>query len=142
MSPGDNASQRTILVVEDEMDMRFFLATLLKTNGFSAVMAKDGIEGMRRAHETPPDAIIMDVMMPKEGGALMYRKLRADESLGRIPVLVLSGVEKSVFYHYLAMLSAETGGQVPPPDAYAEKPPEPEEILSLLRSLLNAKDTE
>jgi two-component system phosphate regulon response regulator PhoB len=132
-------SLATVLVVEDEMDMRFFLATLLKTNRYTPVLAKNGKEGLRQAVAIHPDLIIMDVMMPEEGGALMYQKLKEEATLAAIPVIVLSGVGKTVFGHYLTMLNAEGDRNIAMPDVYLEKPPESEALLAALRALTGDK---
>lgn len=139
MTQNTAQSLATVLVVEDEMDMRFFLATLLKTNRYTPVLAKNGKEGLRQAVATHPDLIIMDVMMPEEGGALMYQKLKEEATLAAIPVIVLSGVGKTVFSHYLTMLNAEGDRSIAMPDVYLEKPPEPEALLAALRALTGDK---
>lgn len=131
----DTLEPRTILIVEDEMDMRFFLMTLITSGGFKAVMARNGKEGLQKADAIRPDAILLDVMMPEEGGALMYRRLKTEPELARIPVVVLSGVSKRSFLHYLKMLNATSFGHIPLPQAYVEKPPEPSMLLAVLNDL-------
>jgi DNA-binding response OmpR family regulator len=72
--------KKTVLIVEDELDMRIFISTLLETSGYRPVMTKDGNEGMRKARDVGPDLIILDVMMPGEGGVQMYRQLKTDKN--------------------------------------------------------------
>jgi len=129
-------SGRRILIVDDEMDMRFYLATLVETNGYRYVLAKNGTEGMAAARKNPPDLIFLDIMMPREGGIAMYGQLKADPDLARIPVVILSAIAKETFDHYLTMLSARMGPFVAEPDAYLEKPPEAEKILSVITKLM------
>ncbi len=131
--------KKKILVVDDEMDMRIFLKTLLETSGYSPVIMKNGKDGLRKAYEIIPDLIILDVMMPEEGGLQMFRHLRADEKMKQIPVIMLSGVSKEVYAHSLKMLSLQAEGGVPQPQAYLEKPPDPEVILDTVRQLLNPR---
>ncbi len=126
-----------VLIVDDAMDMRIFISVLFKTGGFHPVAVRDGKEGIRKAREIQPDLIILDVMMPDEGGANMYRALKADEALAGIPVIMLSAVEKKTFTHFLNMLRAQQEGELPDPDAYLEKPPDPQALLDLARSLLD-----
>jgi CheY-like chemotaxis protein len=125
-----------ILIVDDEMDMRIFMSTLFETSGFKAVTARDGKQGLAKACENRPALIILDVMMPGEGGALMYKALKADPRLADIPVIMLSGVNQTSFRHYLKMLNAQSATPVPDPEAYMEKPPDPEALLQLARSVL------
>ena len=61
-------SKKKILVVDDELDMRVFVSTLLETSGYKPYVATHGLEGIQMAKEIKPDLIIMDVMMPKQGG--------------------------------------------------------------------------
>lgn len=134
------ASQtKTVLIVEDEMDMRFFLTTLLQTGGFKSIAARNGKEGLQKAKTRQPDVILLDVMMPEEGGALMYQQLKSDPLLARIPVIVLSGVSKRSFYHYLNMLGTQTAVTIPLPNAYVEKPPEPQSLLRVLNGLFESE---
>ena len=124
-----------ILIVDDELDQRFFLSALLKKHGFQPVAAKDGSTGFRAAEADPPDLIILDVMMPKEGGAWMFQHLKSSERLQHIPVFILSAVEEKTFLHYLRMLNASTETGIPVPDAYMEKPLDPPRFIEMVRSL-------
>lgn len=123
--------KKTVLVVEDELDMRIFISTLLETSGYQPILTKNGSEGLLKARDIYPDLIILDVMMPGEGGVQMYRQLQTDDRLKNIPVILLSAVAQSTFAHYLKMLNARVGGSIPQPAAYLEKPPEAEELLKL-----------
>ncbi len=128
--------KKRILIVDDAMDMRIFLSALFNTSGFHAVAVKNGKEGIRKAREIRPHLIILDVMMPDEGGAAMYRDLKADKGLANIPVVMLSAVEKKTFYHYLKMYKLHQNEDMPEPEAYMEKPPDPEVLIKLAKTLL------
>jgi len=128
--------RKTVLIVEDELDMRIFISTLLETSGYHAIRAKDGREGLFKAKEIVPDLIILDVMMPGEGGIKMYRQLKTDYSLMNIPVIMLSGVGKKTFEHYLKMLNARIEDSIPEPSAYLEKPPEAEDLIKMTERLI------
>ena len=129
----DDKSHKTVLVVEDELDMRFFLKTLLETSGYRPIIAKNGSDGMAKAKENLPDLILLDVMMPEQGGAIMYRDLKSDTLLAKIPVIILSAVSRSTFEHYLKMLDLTSADKVPVPDAYVEKPPDPRNLLRIIQ---------
>jgi CheY-like chemotaxis protein len=128
--------KKTVLIVEDELDMRIFISTLLETSGYRPVTTRNGKEGLIKARDIGPDLIILDVMMPGEGGVQMYRQLKSDNALMDIPVIMLSGVAKKTFAHYLKMLNTRIESSIPDPSAYLEKPPEAEEILKLTERLI------
>ena len=127
---------KRVLVVEDELDMRIFLSTLLETGGYHALVSRNGREGFSLAKASRPDLVILDVMMPDEGGAVMYRMLKADEDLSSIPVLMLSAVPEKSFRHYLAMMNIRPENALPSPDVYIQKPPDADELLAAIRRLL------
>jgi two-component system phosphate regulon response regulator PhoB len=128
--------KKTVLVVDDELDMRTFISTLLETSGYRAVIAMNGEEGIRKARDSKPAVIILDVMMPREGGIQMYRELKTDEELRAIPVIMLSAIAKKTFFHSQKMLNTYRGQAVPEPEAYIEKPPETEELLRTLEGCI------
>ena len=127
---------KKVLVVDDELDMRVFLTTLLETSGFKAVTAKDGREGLETARKHKLALIIMDVMMPKESGIHMYRGLQNDDELRKIPILVISALAKKTFLHSQKLLDDYEGGAVPEPAGYIEKPPEADEVLEAIERIL------
>ena len=128
--------KKTVLIVEDELDMRIFISTLLETSGYQPIVTRDGTEGLRRTREEKPDLIILDVMMPGEGGVKMYHALKTDEALKSIPVIMLSAVAEKTFEHYLKMLHVRIDAPVPEPCAYVEKPPDAQELLDLITACL------
>ena len=128
--------KKKILIVDDEMDMKIFLSTLVKTNGYEPVVSKDGKDGFEKARSIKPDLIILDVMMPGEGGVQMYRKLKDDAELKHIPVIVLSAISWKTYSHYLKMLNVTLGDAVYGVDAYFEKPPEAEDLLKSIEKML------
>ena len=130
--------KRKILVVDDELDMRTFITTLLETSGYRPIIAVNGEEGIQKARETKPAAIILDVMMPREGGIQMYRELKTDDELKHIPVIMLSAIAKKTFFHSMKMLNSYRGQTVPEPEAYIEKPPESDELLETLAKCIGS----
>ena len=125
-----------VLIVDDEIDMRIFVSTLFATNGYKPVTTRDGGSGLKKAREILPDIIVLDVMMPGEGGVKMYQGLKTDTPLKRIPVIMLSAVARKTFYHYLKMLDVQSDGTLPGPDAYMEKPPDAQELIALANRLV------
>ena len=127
---------KKILVVDDELDMRTFITTLLETNGFKPLSAADGVEGMEIAHAKRPSLIILDVMMPRESGISMYRELKNDPDLKDIPVIMVSALSKKTFFHSQKVLDEYKEEKIPEPAAYIEKPPEPDELLEAVQKSL------
>ncbi len=126
----------TILIVDDAMDMRVFISALFKTHGYEPVTCRDGSAGLTKAREIEPDLVVLDVMMPGTGGALMYKSLKLDQRLRHIPVIMLSAVGKPAFEHYLKMLNVQMMTPLPEPDAYLEKPPDARLLIETAARLL------
>ena len=88
-----------ILIVEDDQATRDMLTTLLATEGFHAVTAEDGLEGLHvlRAvrHRAPevPCLILLDLKMPRLGGGEFRRAQLGDPTVATVPVAVMSGAE-------------------------------------------------
>jgi len=123
---------KKVLIVDDEMDMRIFLSTLLETSGYKPIVATNGEEGIQKARTHKPAAIILDVLMPKSGGIQMYREVKTDEHLKTTPVIMISAIAKKTFLHSMKMLNSHRGEMVPEPEGYIEKPPESDELLEML----------
>lgn len=127
---------KKVLIVDDELDMRIFVSTLLETSGFKPLTAVDGKEGMVVARSKKPSVVILDVMMPNESGIGMYRELKNDPDLKDIPVIMLSALSKKTFFHSQKVLDEYKGEKIPKPSAYIEKPPEPDELLEAIQNCL------
>ncbi len=124
---------KKILVVDDELDMRTFVTTLLETSGYRPVCAEDGLKGLEIARREKPALIVLDVMMPRESGITMYRELKTDPVLRDIPVIMVSALSKKTFFHSQKVLDEYRGESIPEPEAYIEKPPEPDELLEAIK---------
>jgi CheY-like chemotaxis protein len=127
---------KKVLVVDDEMDMRIFITTLLETSGYKPLSAVDGKEGWEIACQKKPKLVILDVMMPNESGINLYRQLKSDPELKDIPVIMLSALSKKTFFHSQRVLDEYKGEKVPEPQAYIEKPPEPDELLEAIQKAI------
>ena len=122
---------KKVLIVDDEMNIRLFLKTLIETSGYEPHLARNAREGLKQAWELKPDLIILDVMMPGEGGLVMYQGLQEDDSLKGVPVIMLSAVGADTFKHALKIMGV---GQTsyPDPFAYVQKPPKPGDIKAII----------
>ena len=130
--------KKKVLIVDDEMDMRIFLSTLLETSGYKTIIATNGEEGMQKARKHKPAVIILDVLMPKSGGIQMYREVKTDEDLKATPVIMISAIAKKTFLHSMKMLNSHRGETVPEPEGYIEKPPESDDLLETLAKCIGS----
>jgi len=80
-----------VLVVDDEPDIRDFLASVLEDAGMEVDTAEDGNEAMALIKEQPPDLISLDLVMPGKSGIRLIHELRRDPSLSKIPVVIVTG---------------------------------------------------
>jgi CheY-like chemotaxis protein len=80
----------TILIAEDEPDIRELIVFTLRFGGFNVVVARNGMEAVERVHEVKPDLIMLDVMMPQMTGFEACRKLKAQPETAHIPVVFLT----------------------------------------------------
>src|SRR5262245_450988 len=85
----------TLLIVDDSLDGRLALQTLLSNQGYSLAFAGDGVEGLQKAAELVPDLILLDVMMPGMDGLEVCRRLRANPLLSDVPIIMITALEDS-----------------------------------------------
>lgn len=81
---------KTVLVVDDEPNVRDYLADILRDAGFTVVTAADGVEALALIRERPPDFISLDLVMPRMSGHKLLYELRKDRELSRIPVVIVT----------------------------------------------------
>lgn len=84
------SEKKTVLVVDDETDLREAIATALEYEGFVVVKAVDGDEGVKQAELTKPDLILLDILMPKRDGIAALKDIRGTEWGKEIPVIVMT----------------------------------------------------
>ncbi|MBC8439939.1 MAG: response regulator [Deltaproteobacteria bacterium] len=124
---------KKVLVVDDDQDVRSFVVTVLEENQYIPLVAQDGVEGLEMIEKEHPDLVILDVLMPRGSGIRLYHKLKTDETLEKIPVIMFTGIALRSFLKSQKVLDEFKGGEVPKPDIYLEKPVEPEELLAAIK---------
>ena len=138
--------RKKIFILGDEPEMQIFLCNLLQTRGFQLVIAEGDSEAYQEVIDEDPDLIIIDVIRYRGGHTLLYRELKADEKLKNIPVIMLSTIDRKTCFHYLKCKRSASGGAMPEPEAFLNKPPEADELLQLIHSLTHTgeclEDTE
>ena len=122
-----------ILIIDDEIQMRFYIMTLVKSLGFDPVLAKDGVQGLDTLTKIKPDVIILDIMMPKKGGAQVYKELVRNPEFKNIPIVFFSGVDYKAFIHYIKMLNINIEYNIPEPKFFVAKEADPEYFKDLIK---------
>lgn len=85
---------KTILFIEDDVEMQKIYAEAFSNNGFDVVSASTADEGVAQAREKHPSLIILDIMLPgRKNGFDALEQLVADSELAKIPVLVLTNLD-------------------------------------------------
>jgi len=122
-----------ILVVDDNPDMRAYVSSILRANGYQVQTARNGSEGFHIAKELLPNLIVTDLMMPVVTGLEMIRMIRSEETLKGIPIILLTAkVDEDT-----RIEGTERGA-----DAYLAKPFNDRELLAEARNLLALKENE
>ena len=85
---------QTLLLVEDSKLLRVEREHALKKAGYLVLTAVDGMEALSVAHESHPDLILLDMMLPKLDGPSVLRALKADQFTASIPVVVVTGLSR------------------------------------------------
>ena len=127
------SDKKRILVVDDEPDFCSIVQGQLEKEGFDVELAYNGVEGMEKVQANPPDAIVLDVMMPEKDGYEMCKELKADSNLCEIPVLLLT----SVASHVTSTRYSHADGMSTEADDYIAKPASAEAISQSIRQMLN-----
>jgi CheY-like chemotaxis protein len=134
----DRAEDKTVLIVEDEPDVQAFLTATLEDAGFNVITASNGQDAYNRVKESKPDAITLDLVMPRQSGVAFYKRLRANAKYTGIPVLIITA-------HARDDLGQEDfneimkGKDVAPPQGYLEKPVNPVELIHKIAGLLEVE---
>ncbi|MFE2302296.1 response regulator transcription factor [Streptomyces sp. NPDC059445] len=116
---------QNVLLAEDDRAIRHALERALTLEGYAVTAVADGVEALAQAHRTPPDVLVLDVMMPGIDGLQVCRVLRAEGD--RTPILMLTALVETA--DRIAGLDAGA-------DDYVVKPFDVEEVFARLRALL------
>ena len=85
----------TVLIVDDQIDARHVLRTMLEGAGCDVLEATNGAEGLNMVHQGTPDLLILDLMMPVMDGFEVLRRLRADPAWHTLPVVIVTAKDLS-----------------------------------------------
>ena len=119
---------RTVLVVDDDPVIVRLLRVNFEMEGYTVVTAGDGEEGVARAHDSNPDVVVCDIMMPKMNGLEVVERLRADDATKRLPILLLSAKAQD---------SEIQKGLDAGADDYVTKPFDPLELVERVQAVID-----
>jgi phosphate regulon transcriptional regulator PhoB len=117
----------SVLVVEDERDIRALVVHHLEREGFRCRTASNGTEALREAAAHPPDLVVLDLMLPEIDGLEVCRRLRADAATAAVPIIMLTAKADEVD----RVVGLELGA-----DDYMVKPFSPKELVARARAVL------
>ena len=126
-------TKKRILIVDDEPDFASIVQRNLEKEGFDVDVAYDGVEGIQKVKDNPPDAIVLDVMMPEKDGYEVCKELKNDEKYADIPILMLTAVAS----HVTSTRYSHHDGMSMEAEDYLPKPASSEEIIDSVKSLLD-----
>ena len=134
------AEDKTVLVVDDEPDVRSYLASILKDAQFNVMTAADGEEALEIIRQQPPDFISLDLVMPKKSGPKVLYELRKDKELAKIPVLIVTAhAQDEMGKQDLTDILADK--VISGPGVYLEKPVKPNDYVRYVQRALGIEET-
>ena len=117
-----------VVCIEDEPEMIDLVRLILGRRGFEVVGANGGVEGLEAVRREQPDLILLDLMMPDMDGWEVYQRIKGDEQLREIPVIVVTAKAQSI--------DKVLGLHIAKVDDYITKPFGPQELLESVDKIL------
>jgi phosphate regulon transcriptional regulator PhoB len=116
-----------ILVIEDDKDIVELVRYNIEKDGYQVTVCGDGATGLAQVRKTPPDLLVLDLMLPKLSGLEICKEIRRDERLNRLPILILTARGEEAD----RVVGLELGA-----DDYVTKPFSPRELVARVKALL------
>jgi len=147
---------KKVLVVDDDENTVKFLSVALEENGYNPIGAYNGREGLEMIESEKPDLVILDVMMPKKTGFVLFKQLRRSEEYKDLPIIMLTGVAEVLAglddqsedtherpYDSLREALRKTIKQMKDeglvkPDMFIDKPIDPELVIAKVKDLIGS----
>ncbi len=123
-------SKSKILIVDDDPEMRLALRIRLSANNYDVAVAVDGVSGVAEARKQMPALILLDLGLPAGDGFTMLERLKAITALASIPVVVVSGRDRTTSCDKALSLGAK---------AFLQKPVRNTDLLVTIKQLLTAE---
>jgi phosphate regulon transcriptional regulator PhoB len=122
---------KRVLLVEDDKDIVELVRYNLEKDGYQFLSASDGGTGLAQIRKTPPDLLVLDLMLPKISGLEICKEIRKDPSLNRLPILILTAKGEEAD----RVVGLELGA-----DDYVVKPFSPRELVARIKALLRRSE--
>jgi two-component system alkaline phosphatase synthesis response regulator PhoP len=116
-----------ILIIEDDRDIVELVRYNLAQEGFQVTSVADGASGLAQVKKSPPDVLLLDLMLPKLSGLEICKEIRRDNSLNRLPILMVTARGEEAD----RVVGLEMGA-----DDYVTKPFSPRELVARVKALL------
>lgn len=133
------SKDKTVLVVDDEPDVRTYLAQILEDAGFNVRTAEDGVEALAMIREAPPDFISLDLVMPRRSGHKLLYELHKDRELSRIPVLIVTAHARDELGEE-DLRDIVENRIIAGPGVYLEKPVKPRDYVRCVQDALGIEE--
>jgi len=127
--------RKKVLIIDDEHDVMTYLVAVLDSNNYDPYSADSVQSGFLMLEEVKPDLICLDIMMPKESGISMYRRLKNDPTYKDIPVIIISGVKQENEFDFRSYVPDRT---IPAPDCFMEKPIDVDRYIRTIGELISS----
>lgn len=121
--------RKKILIVDDDASGRYMLSFLLRSHNYEILEANNGFEGLDKAHELKPDAILLDIQMPEMDGFEVCTRLKMEEKMKQIPIILFTSFSQAGH----KKRAIEAGA-----DGYIEKPVNPDVFVSQVESIIKS----
>ena len=147
---------KQVLVVDDDKNTVKYLSAVLSDHGYEPVPACNGREGLDKVKQAKPDLIVLDVMMPKKTGFVLFEQLKKDDRYREIPILMLTGVSgvldelddhmEEIFEKSYDSLRQALRKKIREmreeglvrPEMFVDKPVDPDSFLAKMRQLIGS----
>ena len=125
---------KKILIADDEQDALDFVREVLEGEGYTIVTASDGSKALTAMRREKPDLVVLDVQMPEMDGFQVFEKMKKDDELKAIPVVMLTGIKEKVGIGFSAdEMGTYMGAK---PHDYIEKPIDPVKLRESVKKIL------
>jgi two-component system phosphate regulon response regulator PhoB len=118
---------KRVLLIEDDRDIVELVRYNLEREGFQVTAATDGTSGLTQVRKSPPDILLLDLMLPKLSGLEICKEIRRNQALNRLPILMLTARGEEAD----RVVGLEMGA-----DDYVTKPFSPRELVARVKALL------